>query len=157
MKKTRHSNVSNLRSAPVVALSLVASMLLAGCLGGGGGGTSANGTDTVAATSSTSDTTGTSDPGSTLPPTNPEKAAVLVWTAPTTNVDGSTLVDLAGYHVYVGTTTSDLQPIGNAAANQTNYTKNDLAPGTYYFAVTAYNSSGAESEFSNIGTKTISN
>ena len=35
------------------------------------------------------------------------------------------------------------------------YVVGNLGTGTYYFAITAYNSAGAESAMSNIGSKTI--
>ena len=37
----------------------------------------------------------------------------------------------------------------------TSYVVGNLAPGTYYFAVTALNSAGAESPMSNVGSKVI--
>ena len=39
--------------------------------------------------------------------------------------------------------------------NVTTYTVSNLAPGTYYFVVTAYDSSNDESSFSNEASKTI--
>ncbi|MCL4872569.1 PKD domain-containing protein [bacterium] len=81
--------------------------------------------------------------------------AILKWTAPSTNTDGSTLTDLAGFKVHYGTqsrTYSKTVDIGNAAG----YTVQDLAAGgTYYFSVTAYNSAGRESNYSNEVSKNI--
>ncbi len=56
--------------------------------------------------------------------------------------------DVVGYRVYYGTasrTYSSPIPLGL----QTSYTVTGLAAGTYYFAVTAFNSEGLESAFSN--------
>ncbi len=79
----------------------------------------------------------------------------LSWDPPTTNADGTPLTDLAGYKVYYGNAsgnyTSNLD-VGNV----TTYTVTGLQPGTYYFAVTAYDTSGNESDFSNEVSTTIS-
>lgn len=81
--------------------------------------------------------------------------ASLKWNAPGKNTDGSTLTDLAGYKVHYGTQSrsySKTVDVGNAAA----YTVQDLAAGgTYYFSVTAYNTAGRESTFSNEVSKNI--
>ncbi len=81
--------------------------------------------------------------------------ASLSWVAPTTNVDGTPLTDLAGYKIYYGTSsgnyTSNIN-IGNA----TNYQVANLTNGLiYYFAVTASDTSGNESGYSNEASKTI--
>lgn len=70
------------------------------------------------------------------------------WGSPETNADGSPLSDLAGYKLYYGTKTRRYTKsidVGNVRS----YTVLDLAAGTnYFFAVTAYDTSGNESEFS---------
>jgi fibronectin type 3 domain-containing protein len=79
----------------------------------------------------------------------------LIWDAPITNEDGSTLNDLAGYNVYYGTASENYSQSIDAG-NTTTYTVANLADGlTYYFAVTAYDISGNESEYSNEVSKTI--
>ena len=83
-------------------------------------------------------------------------SAVLDWTPPTENNDGSTLVDLAGYIVYWGTQSgsySNSATIDNASVST--YVVENLSPGSYEFVVTAINTSGAESMFSNIVTTQI--
>ncbi len=73
--------------------------------------------------------------------------AILSW-------DTNTETDLAGYHVHYGTASgvySVVVPVGNI----TTYTVTGLGPGTYYFAMTADNTSGGRSGFSNESTKTI--
>jgi fibronectin type 3 domain-containing protein len=63
--------------------------------------------------------------------------------------DPNTETDLAGYKVYVGTS-SGVFTAPLAVGNITSYTVTGLAPGnTYYFVVTAYDQDGAESTFSN--------
>lgn len=61
---------------------------------------------------------------------------------------------VAGYKVYVGNASGTYGPPINVG-NQTTYTVTGLAPGTYYFAVTAYDSIGNESSYSNEVFKTI--
>jgi hypothetical protein len=83
-------------------------------------------------------------------------SATLSWTPPTQNTDGSPLTNLAGYRVYWGTSATSLtSSVTLNNAGLTAYVAESLAPGTYYFAVTAVNSLGVESARSNTGTKTI--
>lgn len=86
----------------------------------------------------------------------PPATATLTWTAPTTNTDGSAVTNLAGYHIYYGTSPSSLTTVidvGNPAT--TSYTVNNLSSGTWYFAVNAYTTGGVDSALSNTGTKSI--
>jgi len=63
--------------------------------------------------------------------------------------DGSTDSDLGGYKVYYGTASRDYD-VSLDVGNWTNCTIGSLEPGeTYYFAVTAYNTEGSESGYSN--------
>ncbi|HKU16590.1 MAG TPA: putative Ig domain-containing protein [Steroidobacteraceae bacterium] len=78
-------------------------------------------------------------------------SASLEWLPPTQNLDGSALTNLAGYRIVYGTSASQLtQTIEVANAGMSSYVVDDLAPGTYYFAVRAYTRSGAESANSNV-------
>lgn len=82
--------------------------------------------------------------------------ATLSWTAPTQNTDGSTLSNLSGYRIRYGTSAGALTStivINNASV--TTYVVEDLAPATWYFAVTAVTSAGAESGNSNVANKQI--
>jgi len=66
--------------------------------------------------------------------------AILTW-------DANTESNLAGYKVYYGTSSRNYgAPID--VGNQTTYTVSGLNGQTYYFAVTAYNTSGTESGYS---------
>jgi hypothetical protein len=70
------------------------------------------------------------------------------YKAPTTNADGTPLTDLGGYKVYYGLSSGNYTnslDVGNV----TTYKIYNLTPGTYYFAVTAYDTSGNESDYSN--------
>jgi hypothetical protein len=92
---------------------------------------------------------------STTPPPS-TGAATLSWTPPTRNTDGSALTNLAGYRIYYGTSSGALtRTITINSAGISSYVVTDLAPGTYYFAVTAYNSAGAESDRSSVVSKVI--
>jgi hypothetical protein len=83
-------------------------------------------------------------------------SATLSWTPPTQNSDGTALTDLAGYNLYYGTSAGTLSnKIALANAGLTAYTLASLSTGTYYFALTAYNSAGAESALSNVGSKSV--
>ncbi len=83
------------------------------------------------------------------------RTAVLSWTAPTQNVDGSALTNLAGYKVYWGTTPLTYSSSASVSgAGTTSYTTN-LAPGTWYFAVSALDSTGGESAKTNEVSKTV--
>jgi hypothetical protein len=82
--------------------------------------------------------------------------ATLSWTAPTENTDGSTLGNLSGYRIRYGTSASALtSTIVIENASVTTYVVEDLAPATWYFAVTAVNTTGAESAYSNVANKQI--
>lgn len=89
------------------------------------------------------------------PPPAPA-AATLSWTAPTTNTDGSAVTNLAGYHIYYGTSPSSLSTmidVSNPAT--TTYTVSNLSSGTWYFAVNAYTTNGTDSALSNTDSKSI--
>jgi hypothetical protein len=76
----------------------------------------------------------------------------LAWQAPTTNEDGSPLSDLAGYLVYYGTqsgTYSSTLDVGNMTSHTISISDQEALGNTYYFAVTALDTSGNESSFSN--------
>jgi len=83
-------------------------------------------------------------------------SAKLSWTAPTTRTDGSPLTDLAGYRIYYDTSRTGFRnriELNNPSA--ITWTVTDLAPGTWYFAMTALDSRGLESDRTNAVSKTI--
>ncbi|MBM0103955.1 putative Ig domain-containing protein [Steroidobacter sp. S1-65] len=83
-------------------------------------------------------------------------SATLSWTPPTQNTNGSALTNLAGYRVVYGRDSNNLdQTIQIANPGLSTYTVSNLTSGTWYFAVKAYSSTGAESAVSNMGMKTI--
>ena len=76
-------------------------------------------------------------------------STTLTWIAPTMNEDGTTLTNLAGYKIYYGKSsgnyTNTIQ-IDNASV--TTYLVDNLSQDTYYFAATAFNATGEESQYS---------
>ena len=83
-------------------------------------------------------------------------SASISWSAPTQNTDGSSLTNLAGYRIYYGTSSGSLtQSIQIANPSVSTYVIDGLTPTTYYFAVRAYTSTGAESTNSNVASKTL--
>lgn len=72
--------------------------------------------------------------------------AMISWSPPTERTDGSALSDLAGYRIYYGTQSGNYtKSVTVNTAGVTSYTIEGLTPGTYYFAVTAFDSGGSES------------
>lgn len=64
------------------------------------------------------------------------------------------VTDLAGYHVYYGPGSklyTEMVDVGNT----TTYKVSNLVPGKYYLAVTAYDTAGNETDFSEEVTKTV--
>lgn len=106
------------------------------------------------------DTNGGGDtPDDGAPPAggNGTGTAALDWIPPTQNTDGTELgADLAGYHIYHGTSANGMSrtaTIGNPGL--TSWVVENLPSGTHYFAVTAYNHAGRESERSTTASKVI--
>ncbi len=76
-------------------------------------------------------------------------AVTVSWEAPTDNVDGTVLTNLKGYKLYYGEAPRDYSSMIQVSnPGLTTYFIENLSPGRYYFAVTAYNSLGEESNFS---------
>jgi hypothetical protein len=120
-----------LKHKHLINLSIITSLILAiaGCGGGGSGGSGGGG--------STITTNTTISNGS----------VTLSWDAPTTNSDGSPLSDFAGYKVYYGSSSGSYTnsvDVGNIAGASVS----SLASGSWCFAVTAYDTSGNESNYS---------
>lgn len=83
-------------------------------------------------------------------------SASLGWTPPTTNSDGSTLRDLAGYRIYAGRSAGSLARV--AVLNNpglTRYVVRNLSPATWYFAMTSVTSRGLESAHTRPISKTV--
>ena len=116
-------------------ISLIAIFYTAGCGGGSGSGTSGISRSVIS------------------PPD--ARSVTLSWIAPTTNEDGTFLTDLAGYKIYYGTSPGSYSN-HITVHNTTSYTISNLPPNIYYFTITAYDTSGNESNYSNEVGKYIS-
>lgn len=70
----------------------------------------------------------------------------LTWTLPTANTDGTALTNLSGYRMYSGCDTCPLGLYKQIAVPSTLFLDiTGFAPGTYAFALTAYNTTANES------------
>jgi hypothetical protein len=84
-------------------------------------------------------------------------SATVSWTPPTQRTDGSALTNLAGYKVFYGKNSSSFTHVVDIKnAGQTSHFVENLDSGTWYFAVSAYDSDGLESAKSATASKTIS-
>lgn len=93
--------------------------------------------------------------GTTPPPVTGN--ATLSWQPPTERTDGSVLSNLAGYRIYYGPAPGNYSTTVNVTnPGLTTYVIENLAGGTWYFAISAYDSAGMESVRSNPASKTIS-
>jgi hypothetical protein len=83
-------------------------------------------------------------------------SATLSWMPPTQNADGTVLTDLSGYKVYYGRSAGALDQIVTLDnPGLTRYVIENLSPATWYFAMSSYNSQGAESNRSTTASKTV--
>jgi len=127
-----------LKNAKLAGAVAFAALILAGCDQG------ATGVTTVPAGGTASAASGTG-------------MATLSWQAPTTTTSGSALTDLAGYRIYYGTNSGDLtQSVQINSVGMQTYVIDNLANGTWYFAIKAVTNAGIESALSDIVSKSIS-
>jgi hypothetical protein len=83
-------------------------------------------------------------------------SALVRWTAPTTNTDGSPLTDLASFKVLYGTSsTSFTKTVNVTDPAARSFTVGSLTPATWYFKVHLVNSKGVESADSNVASKSV--
>jgi Putative Ig domain len=87
---------------------------------------------------------------------NASEAVTLYWTVPADNSNGTAATNLAGYHVYYGTSAGSLTKVITVDdANDTSQVIANLQAGTWYFAVTAFNTEKIESKMSEVVPVTI--
>jgi len=97
------------------------------------------------------DTSSSASNDSSTPDTEARTDINLSWAAPSQREDNEpiSLSEIAGYKVYFGTArrnyTSNVN-INDGTAD--GYTFNNLSAGTYYFALTTYDTAGRESQYS---------
>ena len=90
------------------------------------------------------------------PPVVPTYTTQLSWDIPARNIDGSEMIDLAGYTVYHGVSPDDLQPIASVpSSGLTSLSIRGLAAGQHYFAVGSFNTAGVHSMLSSVVGKTF--
>jgi hypothetical protein len=126
--------------------------MLASC--GGGETAPASGSGATPTTGGSSGVT-TGNPGGTGSTSN-TGSATLSWSAPTENADGSAISNLAGYRIYHGTSATsmtDVIQVPNPGISL--YVVDNLAAGTHYFAITAYNTNDLESDQSAVASKVV--
>jgi len=83
-------------------------------------------------------------------------SATVSWSPPTSFEDGTPISNLAGYRVVYGESATQLsQSLTIASAVITSATIENLAVGTWYFAVKAYTTANVESNLSSVASKTI--
>ncbi len=134
----------NLRRVGVTVSMALIGALLFGCESGSPDASTGS---SAAAADTTSGTTG----GTTA---SESGTATVSWTAPAVDINGMT--DVAGYRIYYGNAAGSLThviDVDDAAA--LTYTVGNLAPGTWYFAVTDYNAQKIESTSSGVVQVTI--
>lgn len=83
-------------------------------------------------------------------------SVTLNWTKPSVDTDGNPIANLAGYHVYYGTSQNALTHVVDVAGPTTTSCEvQGLTAGTWYFALKSYTTDGTESAFTNVASKTI--
>jgi hypothetical protein len=84
------------------------------------------------------------------------ESVTLSWMPPTQNEDGSALLDLAGYKIRYGQSPgSYTQTVTITNPGLASYQIDNLVKTTYYFVISAYNTCGIESRYSNEASKTL--
>jgi len=83
-------------------------------------------------------------------------SATISWIPPTTNTNGTTLTNLAGYKIYYGTSASSLnQSVQITNPGISSYVIGNLSPTTWYFSLVSYNSANVESPLSQVVSTTV--
>jgi hypothetical protein len=83
-------------------------------------------------------------------------SATVSWIPPTTNTNGTPLINLAGYRIYYGTDSSSLkQSVQIANPGITRLAIDNLSPARWYFTIVSYNKENIESPLSKAVSKKI--
>jgi len=130
---------------PLRIAQLALAALMCASLWGCGSDSSTAASSAAAGASAATATSGSS-------PANPaDKSVTFSWSPPTQNSDGSSITNLAGYTLHYGTSSQDYTgSIEITDPTKTSYTVSDggFPPGTYYFAISAYNAQQISSPLS---------
>jgi hypothetical protein len=129
----RAQEAGSLRTVQLALATLICAALSA-C----GGSGNAMGAGSATSNTPGNSTTATSSPA---PPTN--NSVTLSWSPPTQNSDGTPLTNLAGYTLHYGTASLDYTgtiEVTNPATTSYVLSDANFPAGTYYFAISAYNS-----------------
>jgi len=83
-------------------------------------------------------------------------SALVSWVPPTQNTDGSPLTDLAGFKIYYGTFPGEYEePEIVTNPGMSSFLVEGLGEADWFFVMTAFNTSGIESAYSDEVFKTI--
>lgn len=86
------------------------------------------------------------DTGQSPPGSSSSGGVQLTWSPPGQTEDGSSLTDLAGYRIYYGSEPGVFDRVVELPdPSATGYSVENLAAGTWYFRVTAYDADNNES------------
>ncbi len=86
-----------------------------------------------------------------------DRSARLNWTPPSTRVNGAALKteEIAAYRIYHSTEDGKVETVYDIGAGQNAYELADLISGTHFFAITAIDTKGFESDLSNMASKEV--
>lgn len=85
------------------------------------------------------------------PPTQTPLPITLMWEPPTENTNGSALVDLQAYRIYSGSTRGNLKArVTLRNPGLATYVLKPAGVAERYYAISAINSKGVESDLSNV-------
>ena len=137
--------IRGVRSPRLAQLALAALI----CTGLCACGPDSTGSSSAAASAASS---GTATGATSTSLTNPsDKSVMLSWSPPRQNSDGSSITNLAGYTLHYGTSSEDYTgSIEITDPTKTSYLvgNGSFPPGTYYFAISAYNAQQVSSPLS---------
>jgi hypothetical protein len=142
-------------ASPRVAQLALAALICTG-LAACGGSSSSTGASSAASTSGSTSTASSTSSAQSSTATN--KSITLSWSPPTQNSDGTSLTNLAGYTLHYGTASQDYTgSIEITNPTETSYivSASNFPPGTYYFAISAYNAQQVSSSLSSEVSVTI--
>ena len=140
----------------VPAIGVLCSLALAACGDSGSSASSASEATGTAAISGTLPVAGGSGSSPLSATDDGGGSALVTWSAPQVNDDGSMLTDLTGFNIYYGQDPANLNQVVQLVCTTCVWQKvSNLGQGTWYFEVRAYNSVGLEGEASPMVNKTI--